>query len=306
MLSRGWRHGFSGRRWTACDLSGVTSAPWDDTGGLLRPCFRHGNSGHGKLVSVRITVLGCSGSVTGPDSPASGYLITADGAPPLVIDFGGGVLGALQRHADPCAVQVLLSHLHADHCLDLPGLFVWRRYHPTAPKGKALMYGPSDTWARLAQASSPYGGEVDDFSDVFDIRHWADGQAVQFGPLTVLPRVVAHPTEAYGLRITDASGAVLAYSGDTGVCETLVELARGADVFLCEASWTHAPGARPEHLHLSGTEAGRMAARAEVGELLLTHIPPWTSREDVITEAKAEFHGPVRAVVSQETLVISH
>jgi len=40
--------------------------------------------------------------------------------------------------------------------------------------------------------------------------------------------------------------------------------------------------------------------------LLLTHIPPWTSREDVITEAKAEFHGPVRAVVCQETIDITH
>ena len=70
---------------------------------------------------MRITVLGCSGSVVGPDSPASGYLLTAPDTPPLVIDFGGGVLGALQRYADPNEVHVLLSHLHADHCLDLPG-----------------------------------------------------------------------------------------------------------------------------------------------------------------------------------------
>ena len=257
-------------------------------------------------MTVRITVLGCSGSVTGPDSPASGYLLTARGAPPLVIDFGNGVLGSLQRHADPGSVHVLLSHLHADHCIDLPALFVWRRYHPNPPVGKALMYGPTDTWSRLAQASSPFGGEVDDFSDIFDVRHWADGLEVEFGPLTVLPRSVAHPTEAYGMRITDASGAVLAYSGDTGVCDAVIDLARGADVFLCESSWTHAPGQRPEHLHLSGTEAGQIAKLAGVGELLLTHIPPWTSREDVITEAKAEFDGPVRAVVCQETIDLSH
>ncbi|MBV9639734.1 MAG: MBL fold metallo-hydrolase [Mycobacteriaceae bacterium] len=255
---------------------------------------------------MRTTVLGCSGSVTGPDSPASGYLLTAPGAPPLVVDFGNGVLGSLQRQADPSSVHVLLSHLHADHCIDLPALFVWRRYHPNAPVDKALMYGPSDTWSRLAQASSPFGGEVDDFSDIFDVRHWADGQEVQFGSLTVLPRAVAHPTEAYGLRFTDPSGAVLAFSGDTGVCDAVVDIARGADVFLCEASWTHAPGERPENLHLSGTEAGQIATKAGVGELLLTHIPPWTSREDVITEAKAAFDGPVRAVVCQETVDLGH
>jgi ribonuclease BN (tRNA processing enzyme) len=253
---------------------------------------------------VRLTVLGCSGSVVGPDSPASGYLLRAPDTPPLVVDFGGGVLGALQRHADPGSVHVLLSHLHADHCLDMPGLYVWRRYHPSRPAGKALLYGPSDTWSRLGAASSPYGGEIDDCSDIFDIHHWVDGEPATLGALTVVPRVVAHPTESYGLRITDPSGASLAYSGDTGICGQLVELARGADVFLCEASWTHSPD-RPRDLHLSGTEAGRTAAQAGVRELLLTHIPPWTSREDVISEAKAEFDGPVHAVVCGETFEIA-
>ena len=108
---------------------------------------------------MRLTVLGCSGSVVGPDSPASGYLLTAPDTAPLVIDFGGGVLGALQRYADPNEVHVLLSHLHADHCLDLPGLFVWRRYHPTHAVERGIMSGPSDTWTRLAAASSPLGAE---------------------------------------------------------------------------------------------------------------------------------------------------
>ncbi len=251
--------------------------------------------------NVRITVLGCSGSVVGPDSPASGYLVTAAGTAPLVMDFGGGVLGALQRYADPNEVHVLLSHLHADHCLDLPGLFVWRRYHPSPAAERGMMFGPSDTWTRLAAASSPLGGELDDFTDVFDVREWVDGEAVRFGALQVLPRLVSHPTESYGLRITEDGGGTLVFSGDTGVCESLVDLATGADVFLCEASWTHHPD-RPRHLHLSGTEAGQVAARAGVGQLLLTHIPPWTSREDVISEAKAEFGGPVHAVVPGEAI----
>jgi ribonuclease BN (tRNA processing enzyme) len=255
------------------------------------------------VVTVRITVLGCSGSVCGPDSPASGYLVTALNTPPLVIDCGPGVLGALQRYTDPGSVQVLLSHLHADHCLDLPGLCVWRRYHPSRPAGKALLYGPSDTWSRLGAASSPYGGEIDDCSDIFDIHRWVDGEPVTLGALKVVPRVVTHPTESYCLRITDSSGASLVYSGDTGMCDALLEQARGADVFLCEASWTHSEK-RPRNLHLSGTEAGRVAKQAGVRELLLTHIPPWTSREDVISEAKAEFNGPVHAVVSGETVDI--
>ena len=53
---------------------------------------------------------------------------------------------------------------------------------------------------------------------------------------------------------------------------------------------------------MSGAEAGRVAKRAGVAELLLTHIPPWTPREVVISEAKSEFDGPVRAVVAGETI----
>ncbi|MUL67504.1 hypothetical protein BOO86_23725 [Mycobacterium sp. CBMA 234] len=253
---------------------------------------------------MRLTILGCSGSVGGPDSPASGYLLTAPDTTPMVIDFGGGVLGALQRHADPGAVNILLSHLHADHCLDLPGLFVWRRYHPNPPVGKALLFGPAATWHRLGAASSPEGGEIDDITDIFDIKVWVDGEDVEIGSLVVTPRQVCHPTESYGMRFTDPSGATLVYSADTGYCDALVDLARGADVFLCEASWTDSPD-RPPKLHLSGTEAGRAAREAGVGELLLTHIPPWTSREDVISEAKAEFDGPVHAVVCNESFDIT-
>ena len=127
-------------------------------------------------------MLGCSGSVVGPDSPASGYLLSAPDTPPLVVDFGGGVLGALQRHADPNEVHVLLSHLHADHCLDLPGLFVWRRYHPVPATTRGIMYGPSDTWTRLAAASSPVGGELDDFSDIFEVRTWVEANGLTLHP----------------------------------------------------------------------------------------------------------------------------
>ncbi|NLE82296.1 MAG: MBL fold metallo-hydrolase [Rhodococcus sp.] len=244
---------------------------------------------------MRITVLGCSGSVSGPDSPASGYLISAPDSPPVVVDFGPGVLGALQRYADPSEVSVLLSHLHADHCLDLPGLLVWRRYHPTPPTGKALIYGPSDTATRIGVASAECGGEVDDISDTIDLRTWSEREPVTIGGLTVEARRVFHPPEAYGFRFTDSAGRTLAYTGDTGMCDDVVDLARGVDVLLAEASWTDSPD-RPVGIHLSGTEAGRVATMAGVGELLLTHIPPWTSREDVIAEAKAEYSGPVQAV----------
>ena len=253
---------------------------------------------------MRLTVLGCSGSVAGPDSPASGYLLTAHGMGPLVMDFGPGVLGALQRHADPSEVSVLLSHLHADHCLDLPGLLVWRRYHPSARGGRAMVLGPSDTSLRIGAASSEVGGEVDDWSDTIDMRAWDPAAPVRFGNVTVAVTRVDHPAEAYAMRFASDLGRSLVYTGDTAYSDHVVEFARGADLLLAEASWTHDPANRPPHLHMSGTEAGRLAARAGARDLLLTHIPPWTSREDVIAEAKAEFSGPVHAVSPGESFEV--
>src|ERR1700730_19091320 len=89
------------RGWMVFGLFSVTLRPKDDFYRVNGRCFRHADSGHGKLVSVRITVLGCSGSVVGPDSPASGYLLTAPDNPPVVIDFGGGGLRSLRRHGEP-------------------------------------------------------------------------------------------------------------------------------------------------------------------------------------------------------------
>lgn len=256
------------------------------------------------MAPVRLTVLGCSGSVAGPHSAASGYLLTAEGSPPIVIDFGGGVLGALQRYADPRSVVVLLSHLHADHCLDVPGLLVWRRYSPGPVGERGIMYGPVGTARRIGAASAEVPGEIDDLSDTMDLRTWVEGQSVQIGDLTITPTSVHHPPESFGLRVTTSDGAVLAYSGDTAVCDGVVQLARDADVFLCEASWEHDPENRPPGLHLSGREAGEIAERAGVKRLLLTHIPPWTSREAVIAEARAAFSGPVHAVSAYESFDI--
>ena len=257
------------------------------------------------MAAVRLTVLGCSGSVTGPDSPASGYLLSSDGAPPVVLDFGGGVLGALQRYAEPRDAVVLLSHLHADHCLDVPGLLVWRRYSPGQVGERGLMYGPEGTDRRIGAASAEIPGEIDDISDTIDLRRWVEDEPVQIGDLTVTPMAVCHPPESFGLRVRTADGAVLAYSGDTAMCESVVELARDADVFLCEASWEHDPANRPPGLHLSGREAGEIAELAGVRMLLLTHIPPWTSREAVLAEARAAFSGPVQAVSPDESFEIA-
>ncbi|OQO92256.1 MBL fold metallo-hydrolase [Saccharomonospora piscinae] len=251
------------------------------------------------VLIVRLTILGCSGSIPGPDRAASGYLLEADGFR-LALDLGNGTLARLQAECDPFTLDALvLSHLHPDHCADVSALTVLRRYHPAPPydprQRRLPVHAPEEAPARLANAYAPHEAERrnTDLSDVFAFHPLHPG-ARRIGPFTVTPVPVVHPTESFGFRI-EHGGTTLAYTGDTGPCPALEELAAGATALLCEASWTDAPG-RPEALHLSGAQAGALAARAGAGRLLLTHVPPWSDVDAIVAEARAAFSGPVEPV----------
>lgn len=247
-----------------------------------------------------LTILGCSGSLPGPHGPASGYLVEADGCR-LAIELGSGVLAALQAHHDPFSLDALLfSHLHPDHCADFTTLTVTRRYHTHPPhdtrERRLPVYGPSETHDRFAHAYAETTDELltTDLSDVFEFHTLDEGVVTRIGPFEITALRVDHPTESYGFRIA-TKAATLAYTGDSGPCEALVELARGADVLLSEATWTHSDD-RPAGKHLSGVQAGRLAAEAGVGRLLLTHVAPWTDRDAVLAEARGRFTGPAELV----------
>ncbi|GCD90924.1 MBL fold metallo-hydrolase [Nocardioides sp. LS1] len=239
---------------------------------------------------MRLTVVGCSGSYPGPDSPASCYLLEADHHGRtwrVLVELGNGALGALQRHADPLAIDaVLLSHLHADHCLDLCGYYVLRKYHPSGPQPRIPVWGPDGTAERLARA---YDLPVDPgMTEEFDFRAY-DG-TFQLGPFAVEPVPVEHPVPAYGLRIT-AAGRTLAYSGDTAPCLGLDRVARDADLLLAEASFV-VGGDNPDGLHLTGADCGAVATRAGARSLVVTHVPPWHDREVALREATELYDGP--------------
>jgi len=192
---------------------------------------------------MRLTIVGCSGSFPGPDSPASCYLVEAphDGRTyRLLLDLGNGALGHLQRHIDPLDVDaVAVSHLHPDHFFDLASFYVYRRYHPKAPHPKLPVYGPSNMAARLARAYDL--PEQPGMTEEFDFTTWPAAGPVALGPFEVRVARVAHPVESYGMRIR-AGGSTLAYSGDTGPCDALESLADGADVLLAEAAFVESEG----------------------------------------------------------------
>jgi ribonuclease BN (tRNA processing enzyme) len=242
---------------------------------------------------VRLTVIGCSGSFPGPDSPASCYLIEADGFR-LLLDLGNGALGALQRHAGMYDIDaVCLSHLHADHCLDLCSYCVARIYSPDGAQPRIPVYGPAGTQQRMDQAFGLH--EHRGMAEAFDFVTLTPGPR-QIGPLRVTLATMNHPVETFGFRI-EHLGRVIAYSADTGPTEALAELARGADLLLCEASFLDEPGL-PEDVHLTGRQAGEYAAAGGVGHLVLTHLVPWNDREQSLREAASVYSGPLSLAAS--------
>ncbi|GAB3478311.1 MBL fold metallo-hydrolase [Amycolatopsis cihanbeyliensis] len=243
---------------------------------------------------MRLTILGCAGSLPGPHAAASGYLLEAEGFL-LGLELGNGTLAELQALRDPFDLDALLfSHLHPDHCADFSALTVLRRYHPAPPyerrPRRLPVYGPAETPARLANAYAPHESErrETDLSDVYEF-HTLSTRGTAIGPFEVTCFPMDHPTEAFGVRVSHG-GRTLAYTGDTGPCAAAGELAMGVDLLLAEASWTDSP-TRPPGVHLSGRQAGELARRAGAQRLLLTHIAPWTDRAEVLAEAEAEFPG---------------
>jgi len=235
---------------------------------------------------MRLTVVGCAGSFPGPDSAASCYLLETDDFR-LVIDMGNGSLGALQKHAGLFDIDaVCLSHLHADHCVDLYSYSVARTYAPAGPQPPIPVYGPVGTLGRIGQIHGPDGDGG--LTKRFTFETLAPG-ATRIGPFDVTLAHMNHPVETFGFRFSHG-GRTLAYTGDTGQTEAVVGLAKDADVFLSEAAFLEGPNLPPD-LHLTARQAAEYATRADVGKLVLTHLQPWYGPDAAREEAATAFRG---------------
>jgi len=237
---------------------------------------------------MRLTVVGCSGSFPGPESPASCYLVEAGGTR-ILLDLGNGALGRLQRYASLARIDaILISHLHPDHCLDLCAYHVFRKHRPTGPPLPPIpVYGPPGVADHMADA---YGLPRDPgMRNEFDFTEWTEGRH-PIGPFGVTVGRMAHPVPTFGMRI-EYEDRVLSYSADTGPCAALDRLASEADVFLCEAAF-HVNRDNIPNLHLNGREAADCATRAGARQLVLTHLPPWNDPTLTRAEAASAYAGP--------------
>jgi ribonuclease BN (tRNA processing enzyme) len=220
-----------------------------------------------------LTVVGFSGSVSGPDSACSCYLVERDGYR-LVLDLGTGSLGPLQRHTAIADIDsVFASHAHGDHCRDLMDLVYLRAR--TGLSGPVTVYGPPN----LPDAVASGWPGVEEY-------YTFEPAPKRIGPWDVRTAVVEHVVENWAIRLDDQ----LCYTGDTAPCAALDDLAAGCAVLLAEAACFDADR---QTFHLSAGDAGRLAAKSGAKLLILTHLRPWHDARALLEEASREACCPV-------------
>jgi len=249
---------------------------------------------------MQVTVLGCAGTFPNAESPCSAYLVEHDGFR-LLLDIGNGSVGALQRHGGVLDVDaVVVSHLHADHCLDLLAYSYARRFHPDGLPPTLPVYGPAGTQERILRAfDAP--PPPDHLEEVYEFRTTTAG-STSIGPFDVRLTRTAHPVETYATTLR-AADRVVTYTADTGPSVDVAVAATGSDLFLCEATWA---GDRdyPPDLHMTARQAGAHAAAAGVGRLLLVHTTPFTVPEQLLSESAEAYDGPLEIARADTTYTV--
>ena len=248
---------------------------------------------------MKLTILGCSAAYPGPGGACSGYLVE-DGDTRLLVDCGTGVLSNLQRVvAIKDVTHIVISHLHADHFLDL----IPYRYALTRLLHEALhtlLYLPPGGVEGLLKAVSAFDTSPTFFSDLFQIEEYDPAAALRMVDLTIEFAAVKHYIPSYAMAISGSKRMV--YSADSGLCDELAELARGSDLFLCEATRCQAEDG--EWGHLLASETGALARKAEAKRLVLTHFWPDCDYSQSLEQATTAFGKAVEVAEEFRTYIL--
>ena len=252
-------------------------------------------------------VAGSSCAIPRPDRACSSYIVD-DGEAPIVFDLGSGALANVRRYVDYDRVgAVVISHMHADHFIDIIPLRYALRYGPRSRDGKLPVYLPPGGLAMLRTLVSAFAKEGGDFlNDVFDLREYDPSQPLAIGGATLRFTPTTHYIPAFAVR-WQRGAASFVYSADTAPDERIVDLARDADIFLCEATLRRGDTESGEDRgHCTAAEAAQMALAAGVQRLVLTHYGEESTDDDLDQSAREIFAGEVVVADDHHTLTLDH
>lgn len=226
---------------------------------------------------MKFTVLGCDGSYPDALGATSGYLVSG-AAGKLQLDLGCGVLPRLMAQAKPEELAALyITHWHSDHASDLLTL----KYYLLIRQKQLRVYAPAETHP------------IRDLLEGPEFLFLDIAQAHAQGDFKVSSLKVSHPLPAHALRIEE-EGRTLVYTGDAVGGEGLAEFCSGADLLICDATFTTAQwhSGLP---HFSAAQAGQLAKEARVQQLMLTHAQPGSDKQQLLKEASLEFPASLMA-----------
>jgi ribonuclease BN (tRNA processing enzyme) len=253
---------------------------------------------------MRLTILGKSPSWQDAGGACSGYLVE-DGGTAVLVDCGNGVFAKLRQRIDYVDLDaVVISHLHADHFLDLVPYSYALTYAPrqqpvpvdrwpgTDNPARPDLHVPPGARATFRRVVGAWGNE-DLIENAFHLHEYDGASEVEIGSVRVKFQPVPHFTETYAMRISSQNGAGrIVYGADCSPTDALTEFASGAELMLVESTLP-----RPERTgirgHLTPSEAGQHARAAGAKRLLLVHISDELDAEWARSEAARTFGGPV-------------
>jgi ribonuclease BN (tRNA processing enzyme) len=252
---------------------------------------------------VRITVLGKSPSWQDIDGACSGYLIE-EGDTALVLDCGNGVFSKLRRFVDYVDVDaVVLSHLHADHFLDLVPYAYALIYAPRQQPVPVHRWSGTDNPARPA-LHAPTGardvfrrvcgawGPEDLIEKAFDLHEYDTGEAIEVGPLRLRFAEVPHYLKTHAIEVSANGSGRFVFGADSRPTDDLVDFANGSDLLMIEATLPR-PERQGPRGHLTPEEAGQHGRRAGARRLVITHFSDELDPEWARAEAQRGFGRPV-------------
>ncbi len=245
---------------------------------------------------MQVTVLGKSPSWQDAGGACSGYLVEHDQLR-LVLDCGNGVFGKLRSVADYRSVSdVLITHMHADHFLDLIplcyGLANADRLGQLSTAGRPrVLYLPPDG-RRTLRAVTGACGSLELIDEWFDVIEYDPADELTIAGVRVGWCEVPHYVRTFAVQLTAADGLRFTFGADCAPNDELVRFAHDTDLLMIEGTLAE-PDLEPGPGHLTPRQAGEHAAAARAHRLLVTHYSDELDPVWVAAEAAAGYGGAV-------------